>query len=101
MDLLKQPEILVFIAAMIVAMLSTIIGCVIWFVRLEGRLNYVEKSNDERAVAAVKVHDLLHARIDDVKSEHDSAVKDILKEMGDVKVQLAELIGYLKNKKSP
>lgn len=86
---------------MIVALVSTIIGCVIWFVRLEGRLNYVERANDERAAQSSKDFAVVHKRIDDMKDEHDSTVKDLLKEMGDVKVQLAELIGYLKNKKSP
>lgn len=94
MELLKQPEVIVFIAAMIVGLVSTIIGCVIWFVRLEGRLNYVEKTNDE-------ARPILHKRIDDVKDEHASAMKDILKEMGEVKIQLAQLNGYLKTKQQP
>ena len=101
MELFKQPEILVFIAAMIVGLISTIIGCVIWFVRLEGRLNHVESSNDERAKQTTKDFEVVHKRIDDAKDEHDSVMRDLLKEMGDVKVQLAELNGYLKKQKSP
>ncbi len=101
MELLKQPEILVFIACTLLGLVSTIIGCVIWFVRLEGRQNYTERANDERALQAAKDLAVVHKRIDDMKSEHDDAVKDLLKEMGDVKVQLAELIGYLKKQKAP
>lgn len=101
MELLKQPEVIVFIGAMIVGLASTIIGCVIWFTRLEGRLNYVEKQNNERAEMAEKIADVLHARINDAKNEYGSALKDVLKEMNAVKLQLAELNGYLKKQKSP
>lgn len=95
-QLLKDPIIITFIAAMIIALVSTIIGCVIWFARLEGRLNYVEKDGEIRAAANGRVHELLHARINDAKNEYEGALKEVLREMNMVKIQLAELTGYLK-----
>ncbi len=90
MDLLKQPDVLVFIACTVIGLLSTIIGCVIWFVRLEGRTNYIEKDL-ERA----------HARISDTKTDHDSVMKEVFTKLNELGVQLAELNGFLKKQKTP
>jgi len=88
-SILMAPEILVF-------SLATIIGSVIWFVRLEGRVNYESKIND-KATSSMQISiDLSHKRIDETKARHEEMEIRIFNDISQIKVTLAEISGYLR-----
>lgn len=64
-----------------------IIFFVVWLVRLEGRVNYIEKAND----ATQKDVDVL-------RGEHQALNSRIVEELAKVRESLAELKGYLSGK---
>lgn len=88
-SILMAPEFFVFA-------LATILGSIIWFVRLEGRVNYESKIND-KAIAAMQIAlDLAHKRIDETKIRHEEMETRIFSDMSQIKVTLAEISGYLR-----
>lgn len=97
--LLSAPEFIVFA-------LGVIVGSIIWFVRLEGRVNQGEKTFDQDRIFQEKERsylraagDLAHKRIEEIKRHHDEMESRIFQEMGNIKVSLAEISGYLRKEK--
>lgn len=91
-SLFQQPEVLV-------AAVSAIVACIVWFVRLEGRVNYEAKISGIELAALKSSVELSHKRIDETKAKSEVAEERILSEMSAMKVQLAEFSGYLRKDK--
>lgn len=101
--LLTDPTILVFFGGLLVGLLATIIGCIIWFVRLEGRVNGMQDLSNERLQAlqakilCLETEDeLLHTRITRQSERQDSMQTSIMQELNKLSHQVAELVGFLK-----
>lgn len=92
----EEPQIIVFAMTMIVGLLSTIVGAVIWLTRLEGRVNYESKTSDSRLTNLEKGEALIHRRIDETKAKHEEMEDRILQKMSAIEVSLAEISGYLR-----
>ncbi len=97
-SLWQQPEIIVFCLTMIVGLLSTIVGAIVWFTRLEGRVNYEAKSTDSRLKSLEEGQHLVHRRIDETKEKHDQMEDRILMKMSSIEVCLAEINGYMRKR---
>jgi len=76
--------------------LSTIVGSIIWFVRIEGRVNYHKEMSDTALTSLRLAIDLAHTRIDETKDKHEVMEAKLFQEMGSIKVTLAEISGYLR-----
>jgi hypothetical protein len=63
-SIFQQPEFIVFA-------LATILGSIVWFVRLEGRVNYGEKGSEKAFESLHTAVTLAHKRIDDNKEKHE------------------------------
>jgi len=95
-SLWEEPQIIVFALTMVVGLASTMLGTIIWFVRLEGRVNYESKSNDSRLLNLEAGASLIHRRIDETKEKHEEMEDRILQKMSSIEVSLAEISGYLR-----
>jgi hypothetical protein len=84
-----DPEIVIF-------SLGTIVGSIIWFVRLEGKVSYHKEMSDTALTSLKLAIELAHTRIDETKEKHEEMESRILNEMGQIKVSLAEISGYMR-----
>lgn len=94
----QQPEIIVFCLTMITGLLATILGATIWFIRLEGRVNYESKATEKRLENLEAGANLIHRRIDETKEKHEEMESRILQKMSAIEVSLAEISGYLRKR---
>ena len=99
MHLLESPEI-------IVALIGLAGTALIWFVRLEGNVRAMRELSQVRLDALKaeieslsKEDSLIHVRIDNQSIKQEALEEKILIELGYLKVQVAELVGFLKRDK--
>lgn len=68
----------------IVALGLAFIGGVIWLVRLEGRINAVEKANERT-----------QTDVDMLRVKHEALDSELVRELTQIKVTLAKIEGFL------
>lgn len=95
-SILQDPTIIAFCGTMVIGLFSTIVGAIIWFVRLEGKQSYEYKAVDTRLSALTETVKLAHSRIDDTKAKHEEMETRLFQKMSSIEVSLADISGYLR-----
>lgn len=73
-----------------------VIGAIIWFVRLEGRVNQGEAIAAARAKAMDEKVILIQAQITELFAKHEASNSKLLEQLTKVREELAEIRGLLK-----
>lgn len=77
----------------------SLIGVIVWFVRLEGRVNYNEKVNEQRSEAKQAQIDAIKAQFTELRVKHDELDSKIVNELAKVREGLARIEGFLQRSK--
>jgi len=72
------------------------LGGVIWLIRLEGRVNYIEKVDEQRSEAKQSQIDALKVGQAEIRTKHEHLDSRIFEEIARLREMLAELKGILK-----
>lgn len=65
-------------------LIVSIVSVTVWLVRLEGRINGIEKSNENT-----------QSDVDALRIKHESLDSELVKELTQIKVTLAKIEGFL------